>query len=181
MTRTYSYKGDWDSIHQKSDVKPWEEAGVAPVLKSFFEKEENKRKYKTSRIVDIGCGDGQLCEYLYNQGYQDVTGIDVSRIALNKCPQNPIIHYECNDIINGDFAGKKYDIVVCWFLLHHIKKSHLKRFVLRLFELCDVNGILMLSFLLPERGEKTSVFLHFCEDIFRKTEIILNSYLTNQV
>lgn len=40
---------------------------------------------KTIRIIDLGCGNGHLCQSLAAKGYNNVLGVDYSADAINLC------------------------------------------------------------------------------------------------
>ena len=42
---------------------------------------------KTAGIIDIGGGDGKLVDYLLNEGYQDITVLDISEKGINRAKQ----------------------------------------------------------------------------------------------
>jgi 2-polyprenyl-3-methyl-5-hydroxy-6-metoxy-1,4-benzoquinol methylase len=72
----YSRQAEWHGYQSVESVKS---------------KHENRRKYykwctknwipesRTTPALDIGCGSGQFLYFLREEGYQDVTGIDVDR------------------------------------------------------------------------------------------------------
>jgi 2-polyprenyl-3-methyl-5-hydroxy-6-metoxy-1,4-benzoquinol methylase len=65
-----------------------------------------------SRVLDVGCGDGQLCEALVEQGC-DVVGLDFSRRAVAMCRAKGIAAFRC---VLPDTPGEtisKFDVAVC--------------------------------------------------------------------
>ena len=40
---------------------------------------------KNSRILDVGCGDGELMSFIFNNISQDVRGIEISKTNVQKC------------------------------------------------------------------------------------------------
>jgi len=76
-----------------------------------------------TKILDIGCGGGILCESLVQFG-ANVTGIDLSEKALNIAKshqQNLNIHYELTSA--EDFADKnpaQFDVITCMEMLEHV-------------------------------------------------------------
>lgn len=160
--KKYQYGVDWDNIYMSPESKPWETGEIASALMDFFDNSENKTQYKDCRIIDVGCGDGRLCEKLAELGYTDVTGLDVSEYKINECNKNieskvqyihkDIVNDDISDLIKGDGERKKFDIVVCWFVLHHILPCDVNKFIVNLFNLCKSDGLLILSFRLPTDG-----------------------------
>lgn len=146
--KSEDYKADWDECYGKPGKKPWEVDDIAPALRRFFEDKDNLAKYKECKILDVGCGDGSLCEYLHQKGYKNVKGIDVSEVIIEKCKskQKEGLVFECKDIVNDSF-DEEYDVVVCWFLLHHIPQEDVIKLVLNLSRICKKNGTLILSYL----------------------------------
>ena len=40
---------------------------------------------KNSRVLDVGCGDGELMSFLYKNITKDVRGIEISKQNVQKC------------------------------------------------------------------------------------------------
>lgn len=53
---------------------------------------------KNSTVLDLGCGRGQLLHYLEQQGFRQVIGVDVSRVACKLAKQ----HAKRSSIVNSD-------------------------------------------------------------------------------
>lgn len=90
---------------------------------------------KKSSILDFGCGAGIFLKKLYNSGYKDLSGVEVSETKTNST----------NDcfVITKNIQKRKYDVILMMDVLEHIEddsvilkkiKSHLKP-----------DGILLLS------------------------------------
>ena len=43
----------------------------------------DKKKIKKLKVVDLGCGTGNNLQFLYDMGFQEITGIDGSKSAIN--------------------------------------------------------------------------------------------------
>lgn len=69
--------------------------------------------YTESKILDVGCGSGELLNFLYSQGFNNLTGIDPYiknndiKIGINN---NPKIFKKTIDQLQGDFD---------FIMLHH--------------------------------------------------------------
>ncbi len=68
---------------------------------------------KNSRVLDVGCGDGELMSFLYKNITKDVRGIEISKQNVQKCISKGLI------VIEGDaekdliqFPDSSFDIVI---------------------------------------------------------------------
>lgn len=71
------------------------------------------------RILDVGCGNGDLLRYLRSRGYQKLTGLEHSAYACRRLIAGGI------DMINGsllDIPGdnEPYDVVIASQVLEHV-------------------------------------------------------------
>ena len=76
---------------------------------------------KDLKILEVGCGTGRFSRHLYQDGYWNISGVDISQsgiaIAKEKCPEVDyfVMHGE-----NLDFAESSFDLVVSFDLVEHI-------------------------------------------------------------
>ena len=68
---------------------------------------------KNSRILDVGCGDGELMSFILNNISQDIRGIEISKTNVQKCISKGLT------VIEGDaesdlfqFPDSSFDFVV---------------------------------------------------------------------
>ena len=68
---------------------------------------------KNSRVLDVGCGDGELMSFVFNNISQDVRGIEISKTNVQKCISKGLT------VIEGDaesdlfqFPDSSFDFVV---------------------------------------------------------------------
>ena len=68
---------------------------------------------KNSRVLDVGCGDGELMSFLYKSITKDVRGIEISKQNVQKCISKGLT------VIEGDaekdliqFPDSSFDIVI---------------------------------------------------------------------
>ena len=68
---------------------------------------------KNSRVLDVGCGDGELMNFIYNNISQDIRGIEISKKNVQKCISKGLT------VIEGDaetdlyqFPDSSFDFVV---------------------------------------------------------------------
>ena len=68
---------------------------------------------KNSRVLDVGCGDGELMSFIYNHISKDIRGIEISKTNVQKCVSKGLI------VIEGDaekdlyqFTDTSFDYVI---------------------------------------------------------------------
>src|SRR5262245_29283218 len=75
------------------------------------------------RVLDLGCGAGQLARYLAEAGAAEVLGIDVSErmLALARAEwAHPRVTYRHEAIEAVAFAPARFDLVVSSLVLHYV-------------------------------------------------------------
>ncbi|KAL3617137.1 hypothetical protein CASFOL_039531 [Castilleja foliolosa] len=87
-------------------------------------------------VLEIGCGNSQLCEELYKDGITELTCIDLSSVAVEKMKQilasngckDGCIHYRRRCKIRAPCCNEVYDCRHCHNeaanMLHHICDRH---------------------------------------------------------
>ena len=79
---------------------------------------------KDSKILDIGCGLGNLLISLKKCGYNNVKGIDISTEAIEFCKGLELNVEIIVDLVNYSLNCKeKYDFIIISHVLEHIKKE----------------------------------------------------------
>jgi len=91
------------------------------------------------RILEVGCGTGWLSQRLKQFGH--VTAIDLSPKAIEYAKTNdPESDYIAADILEYDFAGKSFDVIVCVETLFYVEDQ--RRFLKKLSDLSDSGALL---------------------------------------
>ncbi|MDO7884699.1 class I SAM-dependent methyltransferase [Hymenobacter cheonanensis] len=75
----------------------------------------------TAAILEIGCSGGPLMQRLRQQGYADVTGIDVSAPAIELAQARGVPHVSVMDGAALEFADARFDLVIASDVLEHIE------------------------------------------------------------
>jgi len=94
---------------------------------------------KELRILDIGCGLGQLLSHLKGRGFQHMQGIDINEEAILACRKNGLLVEKVNDIREFTVSDSmKFDRIVMSHVLEHIDKEkiidtliHIRQFLLK--------------------------------------------------
>ena len=81
---------------------------------------------KSARILDIGCGLGQMLKSLRNQGYANVFGVDISHRAVEYCKS---IGLNVEESFNLEQYSKKhpnaFQFIIMSHVLEHIEKQQI--------------------------------------------------------
>lgn len=95
-----------------------------------------------ARILEVGCGNGWLCESLLPYG--EVTGTDLSRGCLERAQERlPAARFVAGDFMELEFPAGGYDIVVSLEVLSHVPDQ--PAFIDKLAGLLKPGGLLMLA------------------------------------
>jgi ubiquinone/menaquinone biosynthesis C-methylase UbiE len=81
----FDRKKHWETIYQTKELKDVSWFQPTPETSLSFLKQFNIPT--TAKIIDIGGGDSFLVDNLLDLGYQDITVLDISAIAINKAKQ----------------------------------------------------------------------------------------------
>lgn len=95
-------------------------------------------KEKVIKIIDIGCGGGNVmrdvANYFYKNGYSfKIIGIDANKDAVAYADElsktYPEISFLHCDIFSDEFKSIEYDVVISSLFLHHFKDDQLIEFL----------------------------------------------------
>jgi SAM-dependent methyltransferase len=78
------------------------------------------------RVLDVGCGAGEFCDYALQQGASFVLGVDISRRMVAKAAAR-LAHNANAAIVNKaieDFAwdGEPFDVITSSLTLHYVER-----------------------------------------------------------
>lgn len=103
--------------------------------------------HKGSSILDLGCGTGEMAEFLSAKGY-DVTGIDLNIEAINQNKSKATkVKYILGDVTKKlPFLDKSFDAVVFSFLLVNIIPLNLrKKIASEITRILKLNGYIWIN------------------------------------
>ncbi len=143
----------------------------------FFDK-LNKEIPINAKVLEAGCGTGQLCNYLSNNS-REIVGIDLSNNSLELANNFSInnnlknIFFFKMDILNNFFKSKYFDVIISNGVLHHTENPY-KSFV-ELTKLLKDDGIIVIG-LYHRYGR---VFTFIKQIVFKLVKLLIGDYLNS--
>ncbi|TET07748.1 MAG: class I SAM-dependent methyltransferase, partial [Candidatus Thorarchaeota archaeon] len=99
------------------------------VMESMLQHRILREMYNAQRILDVGCGDGDLVSYLARSPKKEVTGLDISDSGFDKALAKAARYGISNLVrcVKGDaqhpsryFKNEEFDAVTMIYTLHHL-------------------------------------------------------------
>ena len=98
------------------------------------------------RVLDLGCGAGQLARHLATRGAVEVIGVDISERMLELARTqwaHPRVSYQRAAIEEVTFAPARFDLVLSVLALHYV--DDYRRLVARIAEWLTPGGVVVYS------------------------------------
>lgn len=117
----------------------WDLGQVAPAIKHYIDQLPSK----TISILIPGCGNAYEAAYLMDQGFTNVTVIDIAPLLVEKL-QEKFQNIKGIKIIQGDFFEHKgqYDLIIEQTFFCALPPSMRQRYANKMYSLLNNNGIL---------------------------------------
>jgi len=79
---------------------------------------------KTDRIIDMGCGTGELAKKIFDLSFKNISGYDISgNCILMASKAFPGINFEVKDIENTRLKANSVDLLFYCGILHHFTNT----------------------------------------------------------
>lgn len=126
--------------------KRWETTKPFPEFVKFIKENSKYSKFlKNSKVLEVGCGSGNLTNYLHNRGV-DIEGCDVSTNAVINAQasstNNKIIFRQC-DVLELKYFKKKYDVIIECSLLQNMNNVERSKYINNLKQILTENGMII--------------------------------------
>ena len=101
---------------------------------------------KKPKILDLGCGEGILCERMKNSDYSSFLGMDFSSVSIERAKQLKLkdADFICADIHNFKPA-EKFDVIIFNEVFYYIHESEKQNVLDRMIASLTDNGIIITS------------------------------------
>lgn len=101
------------------------------------------------KILDFGCGEGELYESLYRNKYKPLrfVGLDIRKKAIDKNKEKfPAAEWDKEDLTNmSKNYGNDFDIITSFEVAEHIGKQNGQKFIDNIASHCNENTIVLIS------------------------------------
>ncbi|MEO8399667.1 MAG: methyltransferase domain-containing protein [Ignavibacteriaceae bacterium] len=112
------------------------------LLKSFA-----KENIKKGKLIDLGCGPGQTTKFLFDCGFKEIIGTDLSTEMINIAKTiNPKINFETADILNLNYNDNFFGSAVAFYSIVHFDYKQIKTAFKEINKVLRKNGQFLFSF-----------------------------------
>ena len=78
-------------------------------------------------LIDLGCGPGQTTKFLFDNGFTDTIGIDISTEMISVAKQtNPNLNFKQADILNLKFQDNSFGSAIAFYSIVHFDYGQIK-------------------------------------------------------
>ncbi len=135
-------KEQWEQVYSQGKEKlPWLEN---PIPKEILE-DFSARFKKGDKILDYGCGDGKLAEFLFQKGLAIVCS-DISQKALDLVSEkNPNIKTIQADEPSKITMNENFNGVLSWGVMHHVDKNLWSKYIDQLVNITKDGGYILIG------------------------------------
>ena len=165
-------------------TEKWLRYNVSYNIQNYIKK--NQIDYPKS-ILDVGCSIGISTEYLYYTfpECKNINGIDLSPYFISIATYRankysyPINYYHKK--AEEPYFKKKFDLIVCNFLLHEVPKEDTENILKSLYKILNNNGIIAVVDLDPKNIKDNLIVNNFRKWAFEVTEPHIYEYYNSNM
>ena len=129
----------WDNQYQ-SNATGWDLGTVSPPIKKYIDSIEDKNL----RMLIPGCGNTYEAEYLLENGFTNITVIDIAPTLVNKLKEK-FQGQQAIKIVLGDFFEHQaaYDLIIEQTFFCALPPSMRVQYVSKMYQLLAADGLLV--------------------------------------
>lgn len=163
-------KKGWNDLIKAN--KPFSNT-ILPEYGPFLKKNENDinilDNVKGAKVLDIGCGEGESLEYIYNKGAAEIWGIDISEERIKRA-QNRFPQFKERFIVGPmeseiNIPNNYFDYIISIFSIGYT--SDLYKTLLNANKYLNRDGTLIISWTHP---------FYYCLDVVDDNVVVSKSY-----
>ncbi|MBU1131758.1 class I SAM-dependent methyltransferase [Patescibacteria group bacterium] len=101
---------------------------------------------ETAKILDIGCGMGQFLQFLAEDGYENISGVDISPEAVEFCREKGINKVkQIDDLVEFLNTSEVYDLIVLNDVIEHFPKEKGIVILQKIYEKLRIGGKIIIK------------------------------------
>ena len=129
----------WDNQYV-AQATGWDLGAVSPPIKKFIDGIKDKHL----SILIPGCGNGYEAEYLLQQGFTNITVIDIAPTLVGNLKAK-FKHNASITILLGDFFEHQntYDVIIEQTFFCALPPTFRQKYVAKMYQLLNTNGLLV--------------------------------------
>jgi SAM-dependent methyltransferase len=82
---------------------------------------------KSGQLIDLGCGPGQTTKYLFDCGFTELIGVDISSSMVEVAKNiNPMLNFETADILDLKYPDKNFGSAIAFYSIVHFDYAQIK-------------------------------------------------------
>jgi SAM-dependent methyltransferase len=129
----------WDNQYQSNAIG-WDLGEVSPPIKKYIDTLQNKN----IKILIPGCGNTYEAEYLLQQGFTDITVIDIAPTLVEKLQQKFSSNKNIKVILGDFFEHKgKYDLIIEQTFFCALPPTLRQKYVYKMHKLLNTDGLIV--------------------------------------
>ena len=99
-------------------------------------------------VLEIGCGEGNLMQYLAKIFKCNILGIDISskQVDLAKKKSLNVIHKDIFEYLDSDYCKDNFDLIILIDVIEHLPKNKIEDLFFRLSKILKKDGSIILKF-----------------------------------
>src|SRR6056297_1224175 len=97
---------------------------------------------QNSKILDLGCGNGEKAHYIGKLGF-NVVGIDASEEAINYAKKNfPAVKFYKKDALSTKFKENSFDAIIAIAVFHCFLEKDRKKYIKEINRILKKRGLI---------------------------------------
>ena len=137
------------------------------LLRSFANENIHKGK-----LIDLGCGPGQTTKFLFDTGFTDIMGVDISPAMVATAKQiNPMLRYDTADMLNLDYPDNTFGSAIAFYSIVHFNMEQVSKAFTEINRVLASHGQFLFSFHIGKEivhlneflDQQVSIDFHFFE------------------
>jgi ubiquinone/menaquinone biosynthesis C-methylase UbiE len=99
------------------------------------------------KLIDLGCGPGQTTKFLFDCGFGDIIGVDISSEMVTVARNiNPHLNFEKADILNLNYPDNSFGSAIAFYSIVHFDYEQVKTAFKEIKRVLVIDGQFLFTF-----------------------------------